>query len=340
MEIDFTKDLTDAQKAYLAENLRKIELGTGKVFFDPKTPLTTTDAGQLMVKYTANGKEIEGRLEDVLQRASKADGADKRFQAAADAMKFKEAHDRFVETVQKGDMPSDEDLNIVAAGIGVTKDALVAGIGGGDDDDGQPAQKGKHSKAAPQPFDMSSPEAQAAMEKFITEKFGSRLLPSQFHGEFLQEGFKKHWEGVLAGQIAKAIQDNPVISKLTKDAGNNTAKKEILAQMTKMYTSTVEQQARGRAIQIAQAGTGDITEEIPGIVKDLVEKTDPAALLARVTPQPINFGVSEPGQLPISVLSGEKVAKVPMGHPDYEANLAKEIGQQLAKEMSGAGAGT
>ncbi len=333
IEIDFTKPLTDEQKAYLKEHLPDVEKAAGGVFFDPTVPLTRTDAEQLKIRYKAAGKEIEETIQEALERASKGEGADQRFRQAAEAIKFQEAHTRFVEATTAGQMPTDEDLTLVAAGIGVTKEQLAAGLGGGTADDGD-TDKGKAKAPAKGTAPLSGEDFEAAVEAAVNKRLGKRLLPTEYHGQYLSEGFQKHTDALLKGEIEKALKADPVLAKLGKEAGDDDSKKAILGQMTRMLTSTVEQQARGRAIQIAQAGSGDILEELPGIVKDLVAQADPAAILAKVAPQPIVFGASAPGEVPITVLSKEKVPHVSMDDPNYEDNLVKEIGQQIAQKMA------
>jgi len=342
VEIDFTKPLTEEAKAYLRQNHAAIAEAGGVVLLDPSKPLTSADVASLKIRYKVAGQDVEETIPDALTKASKAEGAEMRFRSAAEAIKFKEAHDRFVAATKESKMPTDDDLTLVAAGLGVTKEQLAAGlVGGADDTDDVNTGKGKGSHKAAAGIDPSSPEFKAAVAKIVEETYGKRLLPTEYHGQFLSEGFQKQTDQLLKAEITKALAANPVIAKLTAEAGTDKAKKEILGQLTQMYTSTVEQQARGRAIQIAQAGTGDIQEEIPNIVRDCVKQTDPAALLAKVAPQPIVFGAGEPGEVPISVLSNEKVAQVPMDHPDYEANMAKTMGQMIAKQMAvGAPAGT
>lgn len=341
MEIDFTKPLTDEAKAYLKANLPAIGKAAEGLFLDPSKPLTAADVASLKIRYKVAGQDVEESIPDALAKASKAEGAELRFRSAAEAIKFKEAHDRFVAATKESKMPADEDLTLVAAGLGVTKEQLAAGLGGGADDaEGGDKGKGNHKAAAPT-IDPASPEFKAAVQKIVDEQYGKRMFPTEYHQQFNNEGFQKQTEQLLRAEIAKALAADPTIARLTAEAGTDKAKKEILGQLTQMFTSTVEQQARGRAIQIAQAGTGDIQEEIPNIVRECVKQTDPAAILAKVAPQPINFGVSEPGEVPISVLSNEKIARVPMDHPDYEANMAKTMGQMIAKQMAvGTTAGT
>jgi hypothetical protein len=331
VEIDFTKPFSDEQKAYLAANIKGIESAAGVIAFDPKQPLSRTAAEQLKIVHKIAGEEKELTIWDTAQMAAKAGGAEAAHREKAELEKKQSRYDEFNKAVSEGKMPSDESLVAVAGILGVTKEQLVAGIASSDDDASAKPAKGKQAQAVG--IDPSSKEFKDAVAATVREQFGKQLLPSEFHAQFLNDGFKAQTDKLLDAEIDKAIKANPVIAKLTKEAGDDKAKQDILTSLVGIFKSTVDQQARGRAIQIAQAGTGDIQEEIPNIVKGVVAQTDPTAILAKVAPQPIIFGASAPGEVPLTVLSKEKIARVPIDHADYEKNLARTMGQQIAQKL-------
>ncbi|MFH0823544.1 MAG: hypothetical protein V2B18_12390, partial [Pseudomonadota bacterium] len=197
MEIEFGKPWTDEQRAYIKANLSAIGEATGSMFLDPSKPLTAAEAATLKIQYKVAGNDVEELLPEVLTKASKAEGAEARFRSAAAAVKFQEAHNRFVAATKEGKMPTDDDLVLVAGGLGVTKEQLAEGLGAAgaeDNDDNGDKNRGKKGTTG---IDPASPEFQAAVERAVETKFGKRMFPTEYHQQYNNEGFQKQTEQML-----------------------------------------------------------------------------------------------------------------------------------------------
>jgi hypothetical protein len=338
-EIDFD-NLTDEMTQALKDNLEKIESATGVVAFDPTKPLSRTDMEQLKISHKMDGEVKEMSVWDTTQMASKGVAYDKHQRTNGENAKVRAAMKAFREMESLDDMPDDSTLELVAAEMGTSKENLVASVKnmytvGQATGDMAKAKAPAGSGAAT--IDFNSPEAQAAMEAFIEKKYGDRIPKTKFHTDWLNSGMRAQAEESLREEIGKAVAADPRYAKLVKEAGDDKQRKGVLDIVTKMLTSTVDKQARGRITEIAAAGKGDILEEIPGIVQELVEITNPSELLSKVTPQAMNFAGSEPGDAAITILSGDKPESVSMSDENlYEENLAKNIGRKLAEaQMAG-----
>ena len=329
-EIDF-ENLTDEMKQALKANLETIEKATGVIAFDPSKPISRSDMEQLKISHKMDGEQKEMSVWDTVQMASKGVAYDKHQRTNSENAKVRAAMKSFREMESLKDMPDDETLELVAQEMGSTKENLVATVKNMFGANDEPAAK--PSKAAVSSgVDTNSKEFKEAVVSTVKELMSDNLVPTKFHGQYLNAGMKKQAEEALQSEIQKAVEADSRLKKLWEAAGDNEQRKEVLGIVTKMLTSTVDKQARGRITEIAAAGEGDILEEIPGIVKGLVEITNPDELLSKVSPQPITFGAAEPGDAAIKILSGDKPEKVSMADSNlYEDSLAAQIGQKLAE---------
>jgi translation elongation factor EF-G len=338
MDIDFD-NLTDEAKKALKDNLEKIESATGVIAFDPSKPLSRSDMEQLKISHKMDGKIEDMTVWDATQMASKGVAYDKHQRTNSENAKVRAAMKAFREMESIDDLPDDSTLELVAAEMGTSKETLVASVKNMYAPQAKPAASANGQSAAwAATIDFSSPEAQAAMKAFIDKNYGDKLVKNPYGNNFLNEQMKVQAEAKLKEEIGKAITADPRYAKLVKEAGDNEQRKGVLDIVTKMLTSTVDKQARGRITEIAAAGEGDILEEIPGLVQELVEITNPSELLSKVTPQAMTFAGSEPGDAAITILSNDKPEVVSMADENlYEENLAKQIGQRLATaQMAGA----
>lgn len=334
MEIDF-ENLTEEAKQALKDNLESIEKVAGVVAFDPSKPITRSDMEQLTIKHQMDGEQREMSVWDTVQMASKGVAFDKHQRTNSENAKVRAALKSVREMESLDDMPDAATLEIVANEMGTTKDNLEASLKNSFSA-GDPPAKPPVSKQTPgSGIDTNSKEFKDAVVAAVKEGMGDHLVPTKYHGAFLNDGMKAQAEAALKSEIDKVIAEDPRLKKMAEEVGDDEQRKSVLATVTGMLTSTVDKQARGRITQIAAAGQGDILEEIPGIVKDLVEITKPDELLSKVAPQPINFGASEPGDAALTILSGEKPETVSMAEDNlYEDNLAKRIGQKLVETQA------
>jgi hypothetical protein len=336
MEVDFS-NLTDEAKDYLKKHMDDVETATGVIAFDPTKPIGRSAMEQLKIEPTVDGKKVPMSVWEASQKASLAASTAHEKREAAEAKKVVTHLNQFRELTEKGEMPSQEVLDTVASAIGVSRENLVAGLTGegGGNGDGQAGAKKTNDSNGEAGATMDEKALQALIDKRVEEKYGKRLLPSEFHAQFVNEGMTKHADELLKAEVDKALKSNPEIVKLVKEAGDDKQKQEVITRFQNMYTRTVDKAARGRIAQIARDGTGDITEEIPDIVKDIVDATDPTSILQLVAPQPIHFGAGGPGESDLTILSKEKPEPVPYGHPDYEKHLMQEVGMALAESQEG-----
>lgn len=336
MDIDF-ENLTDEAKTALKDNLSKIEEATGTTAFDTSKPLERSDMEQLQISHKMDGEQKEMSIWDTVQMASKGVAYDKHQRANGENAKVVEAMKTFTDIESLDDMPDDATLEIVARTMGTTKDNLVASLEALYAPEDKSAPKAKDKPVEKSGIDYDSPEFKKAVVAAAKELMPDNLVQTKFHGAFLNAGMKKQADEALAEEIQKVIKVDPRLAKLAEAAGDNEQRKGVLDIVTKMLTSTVDKQARGRITEIAAAGKGDIVEEIPNIVKELVEIIDPSELLSKVTPQAITFAGGEPGDAAIKILSSDKPEQVSMAEPEaYEDQLAANIGRKLAEvQMSG-----
>lgn len=338
MEIDFN-NLTDEAKQALKDNLEKIESATGVIAFDPTKPLSRTDMEQLKISHKMDGEIKDMSVWDATQMASKGVAYDKHQRTNSENAKVRAAMKTFREMESIDDMPDDATLDLVAAEMGCSKETLVASVKNMYAPEAKPAAPANGKPAASSgTLDFNSKEFKQAVAAAAKEMLGDQLVKNPFGNSFLNEQMKIQAEAKLKEEIGKAITADPRYAKLVKEAGNNEQRKGVLDIVTKMLTSTVDKQARGRITEIAAAGEGDILEEIPGLVQELVEITNPSELLSKVTPQAMTFAGSEPGDAAITILSNDKPEVVSMSDENlYEENLAKQIGQRVARsQMAGA----
>jgi len=331
MDIDFA-NLTDEMKAALKENLEKIEEAAGVVAFDPNEPLSRTAMEQLKIKQKIAGKDEELTVYDAAQKAAKAGGADKAFREKA-ALEARIEHlESFSKAIKNKEMPSDDAFRAVAEVLDTDVPTLRASVGldqAGDDDQGGTVD------TKTQPKGQKATQQSQATKKITLEDLDAsvleRILPTKYHGQHVSQTMKTAADKMLDDEITKALTNSPALAKLQKTAEGNPNQKFVLDEISKVFKSTVDKQARGRIIEMQQTGTGDILEEIPGIVKGLVESTDLSGILAKATPQPIIIGGGEPGDMPLSVLSGEKLKDdLRTDDPDYLDNEVKIMAQRLA----------
>jgi hypothetical protein len=334
VEIDFA-NLTDEMKAALKEHMGAIEEATGTISFDPSEPLPRTAMEQLKISPKVDGKTQEMTVWDASQKASLASSTAHEKREAAEAVKFKAAFDKFTAANEAGQMPDADVLDVVAGGLGVTKEALVAGLSGEGEGEGE----GKSPAAAkPAATATAATLDKKAIAKVVEEVVGDRLLPNKYARDFVAAGMDTEATALLTKTITEAIDKDPKLAQIRKDLGENEEKKSILDELTRMYTSTVDKQSRGRIAEMQQAGTGDITEEIPGIVAAVVKDADPSSILAKAAPQPIVLGGGEPGDLPVSIPSNEKLdANLPTDDADFEDNEVKLAMQSIANTRAAAG---
>ena len=332
MEIDFA-NLTDEMKEEISSNLTAIEEFTGRVVVDPTKPLSRTAMEQLKIAPKIDGEVVEMSVWDGSQKASMAESTAHQKREAAKNAKAVAAM-KVIREYSPGDkLPDNSVLDIVAKQLGMTRDDVVASLTEADANTQKAPEKQAKGDKTVEKDDKTSVDTDSkvfkdAVKATILEHFGDQLLPSKIHGQYVNSLVKEAGDKALAAEIAKAMDENPAMIKLRKGAGDDPQKKKILESLTKIYTSTVEKQARGRIAEIASRGEGDIEKEIPGIAKEIVETVDPNELMTKVAPELITYGASEQEDA-VTILSTEKLEPVQMGEPGYEEYEAKLMGQRM-----------
>ncbi len=330
MEIDFS-NLTDDMKAEISKNVSAFEKTTGRISFDPNKPLDRSDMEQLKISHKMDGEQREMSVWDTTQMASKGVAYDKHQRTNTANQKLADATKTIREFKQGDELPDDATLELVAGAWGVEKDQIVAGLQG-QSADSEPDKKDKgDDKVAANEIKTDTKAFEEAVNKAVEKTVGDRLLTSKYHGQWLDGQISADGDKMLADEIEKAMGDNPDIKKLAAEAGDDEQKKAVLESLSKIFVSTVDKQARGRIAQINSAGEGDIQEEIPGIVKDIVTSTDPADLMAKIAPQPIIFKGASESDKSVTILSKETPDKVDMGEPGYEEYEMQMMGRKVAE---------
>lgn len=325
MDIDFG-NLTDEMKAELKKNLEKIEDATGVVAFDPSKPMSRAAMEQIKITQKIAGKDEELTVYEAAQRAAKAGGADAALRESSEAKAFKKAFDEFKTKTEAGEIPDDRILAIVAPALNVDVATLKASItaeAGSDDTK-------KTTKAS-----AAAAVDEEAITKKVIESLTKQglLLPNKYAGDFLRDGMDLEGQKVLKDEVDKALAKDGRLTALLKKAEENPQHKGLLEKLSKGIPSTVQKLTRGRLAEIREAGTGNIVEEIPGIVADVVKDIDYDGILAMAAPQPIIMGGGESGDLDIKILSNEKPKDdLSTDDPDYLNNEVKIYAQRLAKE--------
>ena len=328
-------NLTDEDKADLKANIGNIEKITGLIAFNPEEPLSRSAQEQLKIKPKVDGKEVELSVWDAGQNTSLARAAAKNQRENAKNAKVVAALEAFRAIESKDDIPDDDTLDVVAEYIGTTKEAILASFNGQTDDD-----KGDKGADVADKTKAWDPKAFAdEVNKAVDERLKGiedRLLPTKYHGQYVQDRVSDEAKKLLAEKIDEAIASDKTLAKLTKDAGEDKQKLAVLSQLTKLYKSTATAKATGRIDTIVSQGKGDIEEEIPGIVSDTVALIDPTELVTLITPQSINFGGSESEQA-IEILSTDANNDKPdFGTPEYDLHIAKQMGMKIAAQSGAA----
>jgi hypothetical protein len=331
MDIDF-ENLTDEMKEALGKNVSAFESATGRISFDPSKPLDRSDMEQLKISHKMDGEQREMSVWDTTQMASKGVAFDKHQRVNTANQKLADATTTIREFKQGDTLPDDATLELVAAAWGVDKAQIVAGLqGGAAEPDPEPNKDKGGKKVDAKDIQTDTQAFKDAVTKAVEEQFGDRLLSSKYHGQWVDGRISEDGDKLLAKEIQKVMEENPQLKKLRDDAGDDEQKKSVLASLTKIYVSTVDKQARGRIAQINSAGEGDIQDEIPGIVKDIVALTDPSDLMATIAPQPIIFKGASESDESVTILSKETPDKVEMGDPGYEEYEMQMMGRRAAE---------
>ena len=336
MDIDFD-NLTDEMKAELKKHVDAFEDATGFVAFDPNKPLSRSAQEQLKLKATVDGEEVETTVWDAKQKFSMAKSVSHDKREAKLGVQARKAFEEFRSWSPGDPLPSDDVLQIVANEVGMSLDGVKQGLTATPQD---PASnpKPKDDKTVTKPdtktgtpsVDLESDEFQAAVEAAVNKRMSDKLLPSKWHGQYLDEGLRADSKKALADEVDKALLAYVPMKELREKLKDNPQRTSILDRVSKIAKSTVTKQAEGRIREIANSGKGDIMEEIPGITKDVYESLDVQDLLDQVAPQPIVFGASESDEA-LKILSDEEPKNLNYGDPGYEENEVKIMARRAAE---------
>ncbi|MFH0981814.1 MAG: hypothetical protein V2A79_09775 [Planctomycetota bacterium] len=327
MDIDFTKPLTDEQKEYLKANLEHVEAATGTIAFDTKEPLSRTAMEQLKVKHQIAGREQEFSVWDAVQGKAKAGGADEAVKKAKDALKVVDAADRIKAAQDNGEDADPADIMLVASRLVSDPEALLAAA-----DDGK---NGKDKKPAPRAAATDQPRQVKLVE--LDPEVRELLLPTKHHRAFVGELLDAEGEKILKENITKALANDPKRKAVEAKLGSDANKKAIMAAYDKIAIGTVDQQARGRIVELRGSGEGgDILGEIPAIAARFVETMNPQTILDKALPQPILLGGRSPDDAPLKVLSDEDLTAIPKFDATWPEEMAKRAAQKLAREQMAA----
>ena len=331
MDIDFN-NLTDDMKAEITANMGNIEKATGLISFDPEKPLPRSAQEQLKITPKVDGKEVELTVWDAAQNTSLARAAAKSQRDNAKNAKVVAALESFRGITSKADIPTDDTLDLVAEYIGTTKEAILSSFDvhaseGDDDKQGDKKVDNTDATADAKAFN----EAVAAEVAKQLKPYENRMFSSEYHKGYNDDRVSVASRKLLDEKLNEAIEADPKLTQLRKDAGKDKQKLGVLTELTKLYKSTATAKATGRIDTIVSQGKGDIEEEIPGIVSDSVALIDPTELLTMINPQSINFGGTESTQA-IEILSTDADQETPdFGTPAYDLHIAKLMGAKIAE---------
>ena len=321
MEIDL-KNPTAEQITALKEVAPDLAAKLGLV--DPSKAITREQAEAITFTRKVSGEEKTSSVWDISQEASKGQGADDRLREANDLAKTAEgaqsivaAQGRFRAALEGKQMPTKEDIKVMASSLGVPVDQLMASI----PTEGDPEPKAK-------PGENGDPDPIKLGPNSITLD----MLPPDLRDDimYLRETKGAAAQSELDKLIHKSLDNDETVSKLLGQHGGDkdqvAAYKQSLFENSKLrITGRISQMPKG-------ASTADFNRAIEESVSEAAANSQQAGIPGKPAPQPIYTGPSEAGGHNRKILSDEKIeTDLPSDHPDFIENQSLLAMQNRAK---------
>jgi len=321
MEIDL-KNPTADQIVALKENAPALAEQLGLI--DPGKALTPEQAAVVSFSHKINSVDVTKSVVDWSNDASKGEGADARFREATDlakkaepAIANAEAQERFRTAIAAKQMPTDQDIQVMADSFGVDKADLMASI------EGEPEEGPPKKKDDAGPFVI--PNGSITLD----------MLPADLRDDimYLREQKGTAAQSELDKLIQKSIDnDKTVVTLMEKHGGTDEEKvafKQSLFEISKLRTERRIQQMS------AGASAADLTRSIEESVGQTAVNQEKAGIPGKAAPQPIIMAPSEPGGQEVRLLSDDKIkTDLPIDHPDFAKNQALVAIQNRGNEIA------
>lgn len=276
----------------------------GQAQGDPGTPPSATPAKEDTYEIVVNGEKKAYTIEELKERASKADGADEKFRKASElkeeATKGLRINTLFGKLNQGA--VTEAEAKELAGLVGVPMDTFLEA-----DDGGQAPPPAKGNKK------ITIEDLDPNLASDINRMRGISTLSEQSQ---VADARKK-----IEASCREAVDKDKVLGKMISEVGNAEDQEAVRQALSRLVLKDV----RGRILAREEFGTEMLEDAVRSIRVDVQAFGIPA----KASKEPIVSGLGSLGTIPAEVYGNDPIKRVASNSDKYEENFVARTLQKL-----------